>query len=107
MKVIDYIGVFYDHLLAKYKNEIVTRHSTTRQLCGHHVGDAGLTHTGRAVEQDLHRNGGIGAEVAGLGDKAVGDGGGGTAEVIGSGRPPRQRWRCGARCRVGEHLQGS
>lgn len=60
-----------------------------------HVGDAGFSDPRRSVEQELHRDAGIGIQAAGLGDHAPGDGGGGTAQVIGSGRTPRQgrRWR--------------
>ena len=77
------------------------------QCVGHHVGDAGFADTGRAVEQDLHRDVRIVVELAGFGDEAAGDGGGGAAEVIGSGRSPRQRWACGAWRRGWENLQGS
>ena len=72
-----------------------------------HVGDAGLADTGRAVEQDLHGNRGIVVKLPRLGDKAGGDGGGGAAEVIGSGRTPRQRRACGAWRRGWENLQGT
>ena len=75
------------------------------QGLGHHVGDAGFADTGWAVEQDFYRDGGITVELACLGDESAGDNGGGAAEVIGSGRSPRQRRACGARCRVRQNLE--
>ena len=75
------------------------------QFIGDHVGDAGFANTGRAIEQDLHRRGGVIVQLSRFGDQTLGDDGRGAAEVIGGLRPPRE-WRraCGDN-RFGQNLE--
>ena len=94
-----------DGYATRYWSVIVDGEAGAGKRVGHHVGDAGFADTGWAVEQDFYRDGGITVELACLGDESAGDNGGGAAEVIGSGRSPRQRRACGARCRVRQNLE--